>query len=320
MSRPLRIQYPGALYHVISRGQERGAIVRDDADREKRLEWLRRTVETYGWRLHAFVQMTNHEHLFVQTPEPNLAAGMQYLNGSYTGYFNRRHGRSGHLFEGRYRGHLVEELGYYLEVSRYIHLNPVRAGIVDRPEKWRWSSYLGYHRARYVLPWVTYDAVLGEFAREENAARRAYVRFVLAALNQPPASPFAEAVEGLLVGSGEFVERIRKLLQEKPADKAVPQLEHLRHRPSLDHIGTVVAGHFGQEAAAWQPGTRSDDASRAVAVFLARRRFGYPSREVAEAFGFRSHGSVRNALKRVENAGGAISETIDLLYRKLAND
>ena len=99
MARPLRIQFPGALYHVISRGNERQPIVRDDADREKRLDWLRRTVETYGWRLYAFVLMTNHEHLFVQTPEPNLSAGMQYLGGSYTSYFNRRHRRSGEVVQ-----------------------------------------------------------------------------------------------------------------------------------------------------------------------------------------------------------------------------
>jgi len=95
MARPLRIEFPGALYHVMSRGNERQDIVRDEADCEKRLEWLERTVVTYGWRLHAFVLMTNHEHPFVETPEANLSAGMQFLNGSYTGYFNRRYGRAG---------------------------------------------------------------------------------------------------------------------------------------------------------------------------------------------------------------------------------
>jgi REP element-mobilizing transposase RayT len=144
MARPLRIQFPGALYHVISRGNERKPMVRDDADRQRRLDWLRRTVETYGWRLHAFALMANHEHLFVETPQPNLSAGMQYLNGSYTSYFNRRHRRSGHLFQGRFQGHLIEEEGYFLEVSRYVHLNPVRAKIVKRPGKYPWSSQAAY--------------------------------------------------------------------------------------------------------------------------------------------------------------------------------
>ena len=103
MARPLRIEFAGALYHVISRGNERAAAVRDDSDRQKRLHWLRRTVETYGWRVHAFVLMSNHEHLFLETPEANLSAGMQFLNGSYTSYFNSRHRRAGHLFQGRNR-------------------------------------------------------------------------------------------------------------------------------------------------------------------------------------------------------------------------
>ena len=107
MARPLRIEFPGALYHVMSRGNERRAIVRDDRDREKRLEWLRRTVEDYGWRLHAFVLMTNHDHLFVETPRPNLSAAMQFLNGGYTSAFNRRHRRVGHLLQGRFKAQLI---------------------------------------------------------------------------------------------------------------------------------------------------------------------------------------------------------------------
>jgi len=109
MARPLRVELPGGLYHVTSRGNERRSIVRDDADRQRRLDGLRRTVDTYGWRLRAFVLMTNHEHLFLQTPEENLSAGMQLLNSSYTGYFNLRHRRAGHLFQGRFKAHLIEE-------------------------------------------------------------------------------------------------------------------------------------------------------------------------------------------------------------------
>ncbi len=102
----------------MSRGNERRPIVRDEADRQRRLDWLQRTVEIYGWRLHAFVLLTNHEHLFLETPEPNLSAGMHLLNGSYTGYFNVRHRRVGHLFQGRFKVHLIEEEGYFTEISR----------------------------------------------------------------------------------------------------------------------------------------------------------------------------------------------------------
>lgn len=237
MARPLRIQFAGALYHVISRGNERRAIVRDDADRHRRLDWLRRTVETHGWRLHAFVLMTNHEHLFVETPEPNLSAGMQYLGGSYTSYFNRRHRRSGHLFQGRFKGHLVEEEGYFRQVSRYIHLNPVRAGMVRRPQDYPWSSYPGYAQARRTVAWVSYDRVLGGFGRDLPAARRAYGRFVRAGVDNPPPSPFAEAVGSLLLGSAAFVTRVRRLLQDRPEDAGIPQLKQLRPRPTPEKPG-----------------------------------------------------------------------------------
>ena len=206
MARPLRIQFSGAVYHVIARGNERKPIVRDDDDREKRVDWLQRAVETYGWHLFAFVLMTNHEHLFLKTPEPNLSAGMQYLNGSYTSYFNRRHRRAGHLFQGRFKGHLVEEEGYFLEVSRYIHLNPVRAKMAAGPEEYRWSSYRGYVRASRAVPWIVYDKVLGEFGRDLSTARRAYGRFVRAGVDEPPPSPFGKAIGGLLLGSEKFRE------------------------------------------------------------------------------------------------------------------
>lgn len=301
MARPLRIQFPGAHYHVMSRGIERRPIVRDDYDRLKRLDWLRRTVEAHGWRLHAFVLMNNHEHLFVETPEANLSAGMQLLNGSYTSYFNRRHGRVGHLFQGRYKGHLIDEEGYYLEVSRYIHLNPVRARMARRPEEWPWSSYPGYQRARRALAWVTCDAVLGEFACDRPAARRAYGRFVAAGIAERPKSPFARAAGGLLVGSDAFAARIGNLLADRPHDPELPELRQLRARPSLDQIIAIVCEHLGCERSVWQPGRRVDDAGRAVVAYLARCRFGYPAGEIAQALGYRGHSSVGTAVKRVES-------------------
>ena len=317
MARPLRIEFPGALYHVMSRGNEKRPIVRDDVDRQKRVDWIRRAVETYGWRLHAFVVMNNHDHIFVETPEPNLAAGMQYLNGSYTSYFNRRHRRNGHLFQGRYKGHLVEEDGYFLEVSRYIHLNPLRAKAVRRPEEHAFSSYLGYVRASRALPWMTYNRVLGEFACDLSAARRSYGRFVRAGIEEPPRSPFAAAVGGLLLGSGEFIDRMGKLLGDRPADVAVPQLEPLRRRPSLDQIAETVADFFRHDRSTWQPGRRCDDVGRAVAAYLARRRFGYPARDVAAALGYRGHSGVHNAIVRVESASDSLGKMLEKLAKEL---
>lgn len=317
MARPLRIEFAGAVYHVMSRGNAQQEIVLDDADREKRLDWLRRTVETYGWRLHAFVLMWNHDHLFLETPEPNLSAGMQYLNGSYTSYFNRRHRRCGHLFQGRFKAHLIDQDGYFLEVSRYIHLNPVRAELVAHPEQYPWSSYRGYQRANRTIPWVTYDRVLGEFDTASSLARHAYTRFVRAGIEEPPSSPFRAALQGVVLGSDKFVARVRRLLDDRPPDRSVPQQEQIRSRPSLEEIVRVVGEHFGQDTARWSPGRRSDDASRAVAAYLARRRFGYPAGTVAEALGYRSASSIPRAVTRVESGSQRLKRTVTKLEQSL---
>ncbi|MBL7218882.1 MAG: transposase [Phycisphaerae bacterium] len=317
----MRIQFPGALYHVMSRGNEKRPIVRDDIDRAKRVDWLRRTVEIYGWRLHAFALMTNHEHLFVETPEPNLSAGMQYLGGSYTSYFNWRYKRSGHLFQGRFKAHLVQSEGYFREVSRYIHLNPVRAGIVTRPQDYQWSSYSGYAQARRAVAWVYYDRVLAEFGRDLRGARRAYGRFVRAGIDTPPPSPFAKTVGGLLVGSEVFVAKMRRMLQDRPGDAGLPQLRemqsHLRPRPELHRIIALVAEQFGHDPADWCAGKRVNDASRALAAYLARRCFGYSGNQVAAALGYRGHGGVVNAIARIESGGLAIKQTAKEIEREL---
>ena len=319
MARPLRIEMAGGLYHVMSRGNERRAIVRDDADRQRRLEWLQRTVEIYGWRLHAFVVMTNHDHLFLETPEPNLSAGMHLFNGSYSGYFNLRHRRAGHLFQGRFKAHLVEEEGYFTEISRYIHLNPVRAKLVERPEQWRWSSYAGYRRTSAALGWVTYERVLGEFGGRGGEARARYWRFVQAGVAEPPRSPWSDALGGFLVGSESFVMRVRQLLGDRQADREVPQVERLRARPSLNRIVAVVAAHFGCAADEWSSGTRSAALGRATAAYLARRRFGYPLVAIAGALGYRGHSGVRTAVARVEAAGSGTQKTLASLEKELAN-
>jgi len=324
MARPLRIEYPGALYHVMSRGNERRSIVRDDSDRQKRLHWLERTVGTYGWKLHAFVVMTNHDHLLVETPEPNLSTGMQFLNGSYSGYFNARHRRVGHLFQGRFKAQLIEEEGHYREISRYIHLNPCRVrgrplASISELASYPWCSYPGYHRASKMLDWVSYDRVLREMGPGDAAARRRRYRgFVTAGLAAGVSSPLEDAVHGLLVGSEQFVSRIKELLDTRPADRAVPELNGLRAKPHLEQIIKVVLREFGQdEDDPWCVGRRADDASRAVAAHLARRRYGYSAKSVAKALGYSHPSSVSHAVRRIDVGSATLKQTVNRVERKL---
>ena len=313
MARPLRIQFPGAVYHVISRGNQRKAIVRDDADREKRLDWLRRALAVA--RFCTDDQSTNT--YLCRRPWRISRLACSFSTGSYTSYFNRRHRRAGHLFQGRYKGHLVDEEGYFLEISRYIHLNPLRAKIVVSPEEYRWSSYTGFIRARKMVSWVCYKSVLGEFDRDLSDARRGYGRFVRAGIDQPPSSPFRKAIGGLLVGSEKFRARIRRLIDATPDDREVPDLKRFKNRPTIPQILAAVADHFGYDRPPWTMGCRSDDAARAVAAYLARVRFGYSAKSVAVPLNHRDSSGVSHAIKRIEAGTKKLKTTIDRLETKL---
>src|SRR3990167_506734 len=141
MSRPLRLQYPGAIYHLTSRGNARQRIFSNDSDRELFLDTLSHMISRYGWLCHAYCLMDNHYHLLVETPKANLSLGMRQLNGIYTQAFNRKHGKVGHLFQGRYKAILVEKEAHLLELCRYVVLNPLRVQAQTRVERWEWSSY-----------------------------------------------------------------------------------------------------------------------------------------------------------------------------------
>ena len=154
MSRPIRIEFSGALYHVTSRGDRREAIYEDDVDRERFLSVLGQVSEDFNWVCHAWCLMDNHYHLLIETPDGNLSKGMRQLNGVYTQYSNRRHRRVGHLFQGRYKAILIDGDSYLLELARYVVLNPVRAGMVKGPGEWPWSSYLAMVGKQSSPPWL----------------------------------------------------------------------------------------------------------------------------------------------------------------------
>ncbi|MCH8154354.1 MAG: transposase [Proteobacteria bacterium] len=182
MSRPLRLQFPGAVTHVTSRGNAGQAIYLDDADRVRFLDLLGREIEQQRWRCHAYCLMDNHYHLLFETPEANLVAGMKRLNGAYAQTFDRRHGRVGHLLQGRYTAILVDRESHLLELCRYVVLNPVRAGLVERAAEWRWSSYQATAQARQnrarqnrappTPAWLDVAWVLEQFGSAPTAARR----------------------------------------------------------------------------------------------------------------------------------------------------
>ena len=169
------------------------------------------------------------------------------------------------------------------------------------------------------LPWVTYSSVLGEFAREASKARAPCRRFVAAGVNGPPPNPFSEVVQGLLLGSDSFLSRVRRLLDKRPAERALPQLTRLRARPSLPEINHAVAEEFGVLADRWGRGRRCDDASRAVVAYLGRCHFGYGAGEVARQMGYSSASGVGQAIQRVEAGNPQLNKSVQRIKRKLTN-
>ncbi len=206
MARPLRLEFAGCLYHVTSRGDRREAIYEDDIDRQVWLDLLAETCERFHWVCHAWCQMTNHYHLMVETVEPTLSSGMRHLNGVFTQRSNRRHGRTGHLFQGRFKGIVVEKEAHLLELSRYVVLNPVRAGMVDVPSAWRWSSWHATVGSQPAPPWLQVDALLARFARHKAVALERYRRFVLEGIDRP--SPLRDLDGQVILGSEAFVQRM----------------------------------------------------------------------------------------------------------------
>ena len=205
MTRPLRLEYVGALYHVTARGDRLEDIFFEDEDRRDYLTVLGEVCERFNWVVHAYCQMTNHYHLLVETVDGNLWRGMRQLNGVYTQRFNRRHGLVGHLFQGRYKAILVQKETYLLELSRYVVLNPVRARMVADPADWPWSSYQAAVAEVQAAVWLDIDWLLGQFASERSRAIAGYRQFVLAGLRNP--SPLDQIQHQVLLGDDAFIAR-----------------------------------------------------------------------------------------------------------------
>jgi len=211
MARPLRLEFPGALYHVTSRGDGRKDAYVDDSDRESWLDVLGEACERFNWMVHAYCLMTNHYHVLLETPDGNLSRGMRQLNGVYTQRFNRANGRVGHLFQGRYKAVIVQKDAYLMELARYIVLNPVRARMVRSAREWPWSSYRATAGQKACPAWLSRDWLLAAFARKLSVAENAYRAFVSQGRGQ--ASPWEKLKNQLYLGSDQFVEQMQGLLE-----------------------------------------------------------------------------------------------------------
>lgn len=280
MARPLRLEFAGALYHVTARGDRREPIYEDDEDRQTFLSVLADVVDRFNWLVHAYCEMTNHYHLLIETPDGNLSKGMRQLNGVYTQYSNRRHGRVGHLFQGRYKAILVQKESYLLEVARYVVLNPVRAQMVRSAGDWSWSSYRATAGRRDKPAWLTTDWILSAFAHRRSDAVLAYRRFVSEGRGQP--APWQSLANQVLLGDEHFVDDMQARLKKQNHDLAeVPRYQRPgRARPIADYV--------------------VEDRSRNISIALAFASGGYTLSEIGAYFGL--HYSTVSRIVKNHNA------------------
>ena len=294
MARQIRIEYPGAFYHVFSRGNQKQPVFLSDDDRYFFLNCLRKACEKYGVIVHAYCLMLNHFHLIMETPLGNLSNMMHFLITKYTVYFNKKHKRQGHLFQGRYRSVLVEAVGYAKELSRYVHLNPVRAGLVSRPEDYTWSSFLCYLGVNRPEGWLETAVVLKLFSDDPQMARKTYQAFVSHAIGKEPLDRIRNSVKTGVLGSEEFIARIKRTYLtediEKP-DREKPQLKRLVRRPEMSRIFSASELCLGPRNKLLIP----------IAIFISHKNASYRLRELAEFFSLSISG-VANACKRAQAA------------------
>ena len=232
MSRPLRLEYAGALYHVTARGNERKPIYLEDDDFQLYLEVLGDVCDQYNWVIHAYCLMTNHYHLIIETPDANLSKGMRHLNGVYTQKFNRKYRRVGHLYQGRYKAILVEKDNYLLELSRYVVLNPVRAKMVGVASDWQWSSYnqtIGLYQS---CEWLAVDPMLLQFSGNRALAIKQFEAFVANGVGQ---TVWDKVSHQVFLGSDTFVQHHQLCQEELEGDLSeIPVKQRRSPAKSLD--------------------------------------------------------------------------------------
>ncbi len=292
MARPLRMDYPDAFYHVLSRGNERREIFQDGADYLKFLDCLAKMVERFKLEVHAYVLMKNHFHLLLHTREANLSRAIQWLGVSYSVWFNRRHQRSGHLFQGRFKSFLIETDRYFTAMCLYIHGNPLRAGLVKRLSDYRWSSYQAYADKQQQVSWLTTELVLGMYGGSRRQFLRAQQMFLKERTN-----PLEDLRHGLCLGSQGFSEQCVERLRDEGPDER-PQVRSLLRSKDIRSLAIRILEGLGEKDPESVLRVRKHRCqNRDVAIHILYHLGVYLNKEIGEVFGV-GYTAVPGAVKR----------------------
>lgn len=300
MARPLRIEYPGAYYHVMNRGNAGQRVFGGNKEREKFLEYLGKAADRYFTKIHTYCLMSNHYHLLIETPEPNLSTTIQWLNVSYAAYYNKKHDRRGHLFQGRYKAILIEADEYLTELSRYIHLNPVRASMVKEPAEYQWSSYPAYIGAKKEPKCLQTEGVLKYFGLKKKEAKKNYRKFVEEIDIDKLENPNKHIVGGVILGDVGFVEWVKEtFLSERGDEKEIPQLRELSPRPSIEKILKIIRDELGCSKEEILERDRKRNICREIAIYVTRDMSGLKCKEMGKYFGGISGAAITMSYKKM---------------------
>ncbi len=315
MARALRTDFDGALHHVTCRGNEKRAIFYDDHDRITFLSFLGEAVKRFGWSVTAYVLMTNHFHLVVQTPNAGLSRGMHWLNTKYVCWFNRRHRRSGHLYQGRFKAFLVERESYLLEVLRYVVLNPVRAGMAKHPADYRWSSYRATAGLETPFDWLDLDSALGSFAPVQEIARSYYIEFIEQRLGSTE-NLWDHLKHGMFLGGEQWIREMRKIVEAKPRSTDHPKLQRSVGRPQMPAIVAAVAKTAGLTAADIRESRGG--ILRKIAAWIGWYEGWLTLRTIAAGLRLRSESHVSALIRGADRELGSNSLALSTLDRTIA--
>ena len=312
MTRPLRIEFPGSFWHITQRGNERRNTFFDDADRLKFVTLLGQAVLRFQWVLTAYALMSNHFHLvFELTSVDTLSRGLKWLNGTYAQYFNRRYGRVGHLFQGRFRAFLVDKDSYFLEVLRYVVLNPVRANLVETPEQYEWTSYRATAALADAPRWLRVDEVLARFGTDPQQALSLYRRFVEDGVAEPKRL-WDDAVAAMYVGPPDWLARVRNRVESQARASEHVRAQRELLRPRMCDIVTSVASTMAIPEDRIRCG--HGGTPRAIAAWLGRHEGQLTNGEIAAALRLRSEKQVTNLVAECDrqlHSSRLLREAID---------
>lgn len=280
MSRPYRLQSENCFYHITSRGDDRKKIFLNERDHEKFLEYVLLAKARYKFYVYAYCLMSNHYHLLFETAQPNISKIMHYINGSYTTYYNIKRKRSGHVFQGRFKSLVVDKDSYFQELSRYIHLNPVEAKIVEKPETYRWSSYLGYLGKK--------DPVLdqGCITRCLGMSKEQYRQFVLQGIEKS-IDLFKNVYAGCILGSVTFIKNSLKGLGDQVGRGEIAHKELLNLKADKDAILKAVTVRYHKTLQEIKNTKTRPMKEKQMLIYLLRRHTGLTNKEIAGELGMK---------------------------------